>query len=156
MNSEQQIFKRYNQAMREHHDLETTWYRHLLTIAAGILAITVAFQASAPATSSASYLLMTTWLSLVLSLCSGAAATYAQVSAQQAFVADYEKKILGPLSKGHSISTVVLKGEPSAWLVASRRVMVWSLLFSVLLLTAYGSTVILSGLNHSPMPLPLC
>lgn len=142
----EKIFGQYNQATREQYNLETTWYRQLLTIAAGILAITVSFQASISESFAAQCLLLVTWFCLVLSLCSGAAATYAQVSAQQAFVTDFEEQVLVPLTEGaNEIPLVAIQGTPPIWLVKAKYVMVTSLLLSVLFLSAYGAATILSS-----------
>jgi len=141
----EKLFDRYNRATREQYNLETTWYRHLVTIAAGILAITVSFQTSTPTSLTAQYLLLTTWLSLVVSICAGVAATYAQVSAQKSFIDSFEEQILKPLAEGaNEMPLVAVQGTPRIWLVYSRYVMVFSLVLSILLLAAYGATAIIS------------
>ena len=135
--------RQFETALRDRNDLETAWSRHILTMAAGVLALTVSLVSSIPESALAEYLLLATWALLVVAICSGCGATYAQTNAMQRAVRDYAEKLEKARTTGRPVETVNV--ATSSWFGWMQPVMIVSFVLSVLFLTAYGIITIRVG-----------
>ena len=135
--------RQFETALRETNDLETAWSRHILTMAAGVLALTVSLVSSIPESALAEYLLLATWALLVVAVCSGCAATYGQINAMRRAVRDYAEKLNEARITGRHVETVNVAAAP--WFGWMQPVMIVAFILSVLFLTGYGIITIRMG-----------
>lgn len=142
---------RFEGAIRDRNDLETAWCRHILTMAAGVLALTVSLVSSVPESMLAGNLLLGTWGLLVVAVCSGCAATYAQANAMNRAVRAYGEEIATAQTTGRPVGTVNV--QAASWFRWAKSVMVVSFVLSVLFLSGYGFTAIHVGSIISSIPI---
>ena len=72
--------KQYVELITKEHEVEVTWLRQILTLAAGALALLAGLGPDVPSDGLGKYLLATTWAGLGLGIVAGAAATYIEVN----------------------------------------------------------------------------
>jgi uncharacterized membrane protein YidH (DUF202 family) len=116
----------------------SAWIRQILTLASGGLALVVAFHPDAPNNEIEKYLLVVTWISLGTGILSGAAAAYTEVSLARNLVYQYQEELQKILRERIDRPMPTVVGAPSIICLISRRVMVSSLLVSVVSLVGYA------------------
>ena len=126
-------------------ELRTAWYRQILTLASGVLAILIGLDPEAP-NDMAKYLLAGTWSCLGIGIVFGAIATYLEVSLLGKLVADYGEAIRRYVELGDAgaINALVV-AKPGVVFSLSGKVMVLSLLLAVCCLVAYALVMTLGA-----------
>ena len=119
---------------------ETVWLRHVLTLAAGALAILAGLGLEVPPDDDglARYFLAATWACLGLGIASGAAATYVETSRAR----DAARRFLEELARSIEDETPMPAEivAHSNWLLRGcKPLMIFSLLTAVVCLVAYSA-----------------
>lgn len=119
-------------------ELQATWYRQLLTLASGGLALLAGFGPSIPI-GIGKYFLAGTWIFLGSGIVSGAAATYLQVDVAKRLARRYRDVLQKNLAEsGQPTVTEPIVANPSNILSWSKTVMLTSLLLAVCCLVIYS------------------
>jgi hypothetical protein len=130
---------------KEQADLESAWYRQLLTLASGGLALLVGLGPSVP-TGIGKFFLAGTWVFLGLGIVLGAAATYLDVDRatklKNQYGAELQKSIL---EHGRAVVTSIVVASPSKLLLWSKVAMVVCLLLAVSCLVTFSVLKTLSA-----------
>jgi len=118
--------------------LSAAWLRQLLTLASGSLAILAGLS---PHTHSNidKYFLVATWVFLGLGIIFGAAATYLEVNRASRLVLEFRSQVELSLHAGQDgqLSSLIF-AHPQKFYLASKYIMVYSLLLSVVSLVSYA------------------
>jgi hypothetical protein len=122
----------------EQNRLQYAWIRQILTLSSGGLALLVALHPEVPSEGIEKYLLVTTWIALGLGILSGSGAAYAEVSLAADLRANYEKEILKILEGTNDPENLLIFGAPSWIFSACKKIMVSSLIVSVVSLVGYA------------------
>lgn len=118
--------------------LQAVWFRQLLTLAAGGLALLVGLG---PPVSSGieRYFLAGTWVFLGLGVLSGSAATYLEVSRANNLEAAFRSRLVKSLDQGRALSpSDLISAGPHRFFSWSQSFMVVSLLLAVCCLVSYA------------------
>ena len=135
MDMHQQI-KKHVELRQEYLQVETNWYRHLLTLAVGALVLLGSLVSDTPAPGTVRYFLAATWFFLGLGILSGAATTYIEVDRASALDKNYAEEVLKRIHG--TPPNIVISAEPNWLLEACKRIMLISLLLAVVCLTGYS------------------
>ena len=124
---------------KERAQLQAAWYRQILTLAAGGLALLVGLAPQAPPDGLARWLLAAAWVLLGAGILSGAAATYAEVDRAERLTAAFQSR-LGQRNPapGNPPAPGTIVARPHGFFLACKKVMVISLLGAVVCLVAFS------------------
>lgn len=127
------------------HDNRAAWYRQMLTLASGGLAILAGFGPAVPQ-GMGRYFLVGTWVFLGVGICAGAAATYLEVNRAKNLAEQFRLQLQQSLQSGTGLSpNVPIVARPHRFFSWSEPVMVSSLLLAVVCLVSYSVLVTLSA-----------
>ena len=116
---------------------EATWLRHILTLAAGALALLASFAAKEPSEGLAQSFLVATWICLAIGIGGGAAATYGTTDLARRLADTHREQINNWIETGQRME-LVSRVQMNWWLRKCKVLMLVSLLAGVLCLTAYA------------------
>lgn len=132
----QDKFEKYADLVNRGHRAEVAWFRHVLTLAAGALALLVGLGPENPPNGPARWLLAATWACLGLGIILGAAATYVEVDWARSSARAYGEQISRELNNK---PTKQLVSVPTNRVFAlCKPLMILTLLAAVGCLTAYS------------------
>ena len=140
----EQRIKQYAELITKGHDVEVTWLRQVLTLAAGTLAILAGLGPDVPSEEPDKYLLATTWAGLGLGIVTGAAATYVEVNRARTAAVRFGEHLLRITENQNQPSSPLISIPPNRLYVICKPVMLISLLVAVACLTAYAITTTLA------------
>ena len=138
----EQRIKQYAELITKGQEVEATWLRQVLTIAAGTLALLAGLGPDVPSDGAGKYLLATTWAGLGLGIVAAAAATYIEVNRARTAAIHFGEHLLRIME--NQPSSPLISIPPNRIYVISKPVMLVSLLVSVVCLTAYAITTTLA------------
>jgi hypothetical protein len=119
-------------------ELQSAWYRHILTISAGGFAILSGLGPAAPI-GIGKYFLAGTWLCLGLGIVGGGTATYLEVSRAKNLADGYKAQLLKDLhEKGQPTVSAPVVVNPNRFFSWAKSLMVVSLLMAVACLVTYS------------------
>ena len=122
---------------RNHQELSSAWYRQLLTLAAGGLALLVGLQP--PAAGIGRYFLAGTWVCLGAGICLAAAATYLDVHRAKMLADSFRAQVSQALAAGRDLSpSDIAVARPKRFYTWSRYLTVSVLLLAVGCLVTYA------------------
>ena len=123
----------------------SVWTRQILSLAAGGLALLVAFQPATPNSLTEKYLLAVTWIALGIGILSGASAAYSEVSLAKNLTEKYRKELHQILKERVDRPMPTIAAAPSLICRISKMLMIVSLLVAVVCLVGYAVTRTLSN-----------
>jgi hypothetical protein len=113
-------------------DVQAAWYRQILTLAAGGLALLVALVPAVPKEGPARYFLAAAWILLGLGILAGASATYAEVSLIKRLAAKFQFQVQQSLRNGTNLADhLPLVAQPATIFLWSKPLMVICLMGAV-------------------------
>ena len=139
---EQQI-RQYVDLISKGHEIEATWLRQILTLAAGALALLAGLGPEIPSDGPSKYLLATTWAGLGLGIVFGAAATYIETDRAKKSTVLFGEHLLRVMEQ--ESSSPIIPVPPNRLYVLCKPLMVISLLIAVISLTAFAITTTLAS-----------
>lgn len=130
--------KQLAESQNEANNLSSAWLRQLLTLASGALAILAGLS---PHTHSNidKYCLAATWVFLGIGIIFGSAATYLEVNLAKKIATEIRSQVSQSIheGKGDQIKSLIVV-PPNKFFLASKYIMVFSLLLSVVSLVIYA------------------
>ena len=138
----EQRIKQYAELITTGHEVEVTWLRQILTLAAGALVLLAGLGPDIPSDGPAKYLLATTWAGLGLGIVAGAAATYVEVNRAGTAAIRFGEHLLRIIE--NQPSSPLISIPPNRLYVICKPLMIISLLVAVVCLTAYAITTTLA------------
>lgn len=124
-------------------EVEAAWLRHILTLAAGALAVLAGLEPTVPETGPARHLLAATWACLGLGIVTGGAATFLEVDRARRLVKACEMHIARAMTDGTSLG--VVRGTSSWGLESCKWAMVCTLGTAAVCLAAYATIMTLNS-----------
>jgi len=129
---------------KEHAEVQSVWYRQLLTLAAGGFALLAGLGPTVPS-GIGKYFLAGTWVFLGVGIISGAGATYLQVSRAKKLAENFQEELRHNIqTHGEPTVNTIVVANPSKIFLLSKTLMVVSLLLAVCCLVVYS---VLNSLN---------
>ena len=125
------------------HEAETAWFRQILTLSAGALAVLAGLGPEIPPEGPAQYFLAATWVCLGSGICTGAGALYLAVDRSRRLASHFREELHRSLREETPMQPVV--ANPRGLLVRCRPAMVVSLISAVICLTGYAVATTLVG-----------
>lgn len=124
---------------KDRNEKQAAWYRQLLTLASGGLALLVGLQPEVPALGPARFFLAGAWALLGAGILFGGAATYSEVSLARRLAENFQDQLLRSIKSGEELSAnhPVVANPHRAFLWA-KPLMVVSLLGAVVCLVAFS------------------
>ena len=129
-------------------DLEAIWYRQILTLAAGGLALLAGLGPRVPANmgNTGKYFLACTWVFLGMGIIAGSAATYREVSLAKNIAEQFQNQLVQSLREGRQLSPHdLVSASPNKLFLRAKKVMIVSLLLAVCCLVGYSILATLSS-----------
>ncbi len=144
----EELLAHVNEAIK----LETEWYRHMLSLAAGALALLAGLSPAVPAAAVGRYLLAATWVFLGAGILAGAGATYYGARRVRLRSRDLAKRIDAHVEEGKPLTELVVHKKPVI-LKLCRPVTWLTLLTAVVCLVGYAVVIALEPATaSSPHP----
>lgn len=134
--------EKYANLVRKSHEVEVAWLRHVLTLAAGALALLAGLGPEVPADGPARFLLAATWAFLGAGIVAGAGATYIEVDRARSSVNVYGEQIQRELD--NQPTKAVMSAPTNRLFELCKPAMILSLLGAVVCLTAYSIGITLA------------
>ena len=125
-------------------DLEAQWFRHMLTLAVGALAVLAALEPTVPAEGFARYFLATTWSCLGLGIFTGGAATFLEVDRAWGVAEALRDEVVSSVREARPLRPVV-RGKTNGWLELCKKLMVVALGIAAVCLAVFATIVTLSA-----------
>jgi len=139
-----QYMKHVRQLMElreNYHDLQAQWYRRLLTLASGGLALLAGLGPRVPADmgNTGKIALACTWVFLGIGIISGSATTFLEVNRAKVQAELFRKKLISSLHDGTVLQTTDLAiANPKKIYLYSKNIMIGALLLAVCSLVLYA------------------
>ena len=134
--------EKYANLVSKSHEVEVAWLRHVLTLAAGALALLAGLGPEVPPDGPARILLAATWACLGTGIVAGAAATYIEVDRARSSVNVYGEQISRELD--NKPIKVLVQAPTNRLIELCKPAMILSLLGAVVCLTAYAIGITLA------------
>ena len=139
---EEERIKQYADLISKGHEIEATWLRQILALAAGALALLAGLGPYVPPEGPSKYFLATTWVGLGLGIIFGAVATYIDADRATKSAVLFGKHLLRVVEKKPSSPLIAV--PPNKLYVICKPLMVISLLIAVVFLVAFAITTTLA------------
>ena len=138
----EQKIKQYAELITNGHEVEVTWLRQVLTLAAGTLVLLAGLGPDVPSDGPSKYLLATTWAGLGIGIVAGSVASYVEVNRARTAATRFGEHLLRIIENQPSSPRISI--PPNRLYVICKPVMLVSMLVAVVCLTAYAITTTLA------------
>jgi len=124
---------------KERNALQAAWYRQILTIAAGGLALLVGLAPETPPSGPARYFLAAAWVLLGAGILTGAGATYSGASLAKRLTIEFQSQLLRSLEAGENLPpSIPIVARPHLIFRTCKILMVVSLLGAVVCVVTFA------------------